>query len=96
MGFIQLIEFRSNDIDQLKAFGDEFERTTEGKRTVQRAIICQDRNDLGRFFNIVFFDSYEAAMENSRLPETQAIAEKMAAALGEATFSDLDIIEDRG
>ncbi len=45
---------------------------------------------------IVFFDSYESAMENSNLPETQAFAESLAALLdGPPTFLDLDVVEDR-
>jgi hypothetical protein len=44
----------------------------------------------------VFFDSYESAMENSKLPETQAAAEKyMALADGPPVFYDLDVLEDR-
>jgi hypothetical protein len=55
-----------------------------------------DRNQPGRYFAIVFFDSYESAMENSKLPETQAAAEKyMALADAPPVFYDLDVIEDR-
>jgi hypothetical protein len=43
----------------------------------------------------VFFDSYESAMENSKLPETQAISEKMAAISESPVFHDLDVVEDR-
>ena len=41
-----------------------------------------DRSQPGRYFAIVFFDSYESAMENSSLPETQAAAEKYGVATG--------------
>ena len=45
---------------------------------------------------LAFFDSYEAAMENSNLPETSEFSEKQAALLdGPMTFQDLDVIEDR-
>ena len=45
---------------------------------------------------LAFFDSYEAAMENSNLPETAEFSEKQAALLdGPLTFQDLDVIEDR-
>jgi hypothetical protein len=45
---------------------------------------------------MVFFDSYESAMVNSELPETQAIA-KTFAELADTppVFHDLDIVEDR-
>jgi hypothetical protein len=45
---------------------------------------------------VVFFDSYESAMENSNLPETQASAEQyMKISDGPPVFYDLDILEDR-
>jgi len=96
MPFIQIIDFRTSDIDALNAAEDEWERATEGKRTVRRQIMTQDRNDPTRYLTIVFFDSYEAAMENSNLPETQAAAEKFAALSdGPPTFYDLDVVDDR-
>jgi hypothetical protein len=53
-------------------------------------------DDPSRHFAIVFFDSYEAAMENSALPETQAAAEKnMALSDGPPVFYNLDVLEDR-
>ena len=55
-----------------------------------------DRDNPGRYSIIVFFDSYEDAMKNSALPETDALAEKTAAlADGPPTFVNLDIIEER-
>ena len=34
MAFIQIIEMRSKNFDELQALGDEFFAATEGKRTV--------------------------------------------------------------
>lgn len=96
MSFIQIIEVRTESSDELKALGDEFFAATEGKRTVRRSVVTRDRNDPERHVLIVFFDSYESAMENSNLPETVQFAEKQMALLdGPPSFSDLDIIEDR-
>jgi len=45
----------------------------------------------------VFFDSYESAMENFNLPETQASAEQyMKMSDGPPVFHDLDILPDLG
>jgi quinol monooxygenase YgiN len=97
MSFIQIIEARTKDMEGLKALGDDFYAATEGKRTVRRSIVAQDRNDPERVLVLAFFDSYESAMENSNLPETGAFAEKQAALLeGPPTFHDLDVIEERG
>jgi quinol monooxygenase YgiN len=96
MSFIQIIESRTKKFDELQAIGEEFFRTTEGKRTLTRSLVTRDRNDPDRYFIIAFFDSYESAMENSNLPETAALAEKQMGLLeGPPTFIDLDVIEDR-
>ena len=73
MSFIQIIEMRTKNFDELQALGDQFFQATEGKRTVQRSVLTRDRNDPERYVLVVFFDSYEAAMENSNLPETAAV-----------------------
>jgi quinol monooxygenase YgiN len=96
MAFIQIIEFHTSKADEVQALEDEWEQATEGKRTVRRSIITQDRNDPSRYLVVVFFDSYESATENSTLPETQALAEKQGALLdGPPVFHDLDVIDDR-
>ena len=56
----------------------------------------QDRDKPGRYFNIVFFDSYEEAMENSALPETDRLSKKlMGFANGPPTFYNLDVVDDQ-
>jgi hypothetical protein len=96
MAFVQIIEFRTSDIDAMEEVGRRWEEATAGTRTARRRILCRDRNDASRFFNVVFFDSYESAMENSRLPATERFsAEMMGYAQGPPTFYDLDIIDDR-
>ena len=96
MAFVQIIEFRTSDIDRARQVNDAWWRVTEGKRTVRRELLARDRSDPSRCFAVVFFDSYESAMENSDLPETRPSAEqyrKMSD--GPPVFYDLDIVEDR-
>jgi hypothetical protein len=96
MEFIQVIEMRTADIDKIRAIDEEWEKATEGKRTARRSIVTQDRNDPDHYFALVFFDSYESAMENSQLPETQALSSEWTAAMtGPPTFHDLDVLADR-
>ena len=96
MTFIQAIELRTDRPDDLMALDREWEGATEGKRTSRRSIVTRDRNDPRRHVVLVFFDSYESAMENSKLPETQAFAERYAAAVdGPIAYHDLDVIDDR-
>jgi hypothetical protein len=96
MTFVQIIEFRTSDIERARQINDAWWRATEGKRTVRRELLACDHSDPGRYFAVVFFDSYESAMENSDLPETQALAEQyMKMSDGPPVFYDLDILEDR-
>ena len=96
MSFVQIIEQRTKRFDELKALSDQWFEATEGTRTARRGIVTRDRNDPDRYLTIVFFDSYESAMENSNLPETSAFVEKQMALLdAPPTFFDLDIIDDR-
>lgn len=63
-----------------------------GKRTARRSIVPQDRDYPSRYLIIVFFDSYDSAMENSKLLETQEFAAKWAAAVdGPMAFHDFDV-----
>ena len=92
MTFIQIIEMRTTNFDEIqqarRANGD----ATEGRRTLRRSIVARDRKDPERHLVIVFFDSYESAMANSNLPETTAFGEKQTAFLdGSMQFTDYDV-----
>ena len=96
MAFVQIIEFRTTKIAEMRTVGDEWEKATEGKRKAGRRVLCQDRDNPERYFNVVFFDSYEDAMENSALPETDSFSKKMMSfADGAPSFYNLDVVEDR-
>jgi hypothetical protein len=96
MPFVQIIEFRSPDLEAMLKVEHEWEEASRGKRTARRQIFCQDRDEPDRYFSLVFFDSYQSAMENSRLPETQAASEQFEAlADGPATFYNCCIREDQ-
>ncbi len=95
MAFVQIIQFTTSKIDEVRKLGDEWEAAAGGDRKVRRRVIGEDRDNPGRYFNLVFFDSYEAAMENSKLAVTQEFSEKMMA-LGDGppTFYNLDVIDE--
>ena len=95
MSFIQIIDFHTTDLESIKKSHEKWLAATEGKRTIRRDIVARDRNDPNHYVVLAFFDSYESAMENSALPETQASAEEFAAAAtGGMSFLDLDIVID--
>ncbi len=95
--FIQVIEFKTDKIDEGRAAVDEYRAKTDGRRTATRGILAADRDNSGTYLNIVFFPSYEDAMKNSEMPETQELAGKMMA-LGDGPprFLNLDVIYDEG
>jgi hypothetical protein len=96
MAFIQIIECYSAKYDELAALEEEWRQATEGKRTLRRSIVTRDRNDANRYLILAFFDSYESAMENSELPETQASAERFNQLVDRPmVFHDLDVIDDQ-
>jgi hypothetical protein len=95
MGFVQIIEFKSSKIEEMLALGKEWEAAAGAARKPTRIVMCGDRDNPGQYMNIVFFDSYEEAMENSKLPQTQEFSQKMMA-LGDGPpkFYNLDVIDD--
>jgi hypothetical protein len=96
MAFIQIVELDTENYDAIGALEAEWEAGTKGRTTAQRSIVCRDRQNPSRHLVIVFFDSYEAAMKNSELPETSEFAERMADLVtGQPSFHDLDVLEDR-
>jgi hypothetical protein len=96
MAFVQIIEFRTSKEDEMRQLGNDWETNAGDSTTATRRVLCQDRDNPGRYFNLVFFDSYESAMENSNNPVTQDFAQKMMA-LGDGppTFYNLDVVEAR-
>jgi len=95
MAFVQVIEFHTKDPDGVQEISAQWEKATEGKRTARRQIVTRDRNEPDRYLAMVFFDSYESAMENSRLPETEASAAQYGEVVeGQPLFHDLDVLSD--
>src|SRR3954451_20608443 len=94
--FIQIIEFETDRIDEGRKLVDDYEATTVGKRTSRRGILAKDRDKNNHYVNIVFFDDYASAMENSELPDTQLLSEKlMKLAQGDPKFYNLEVVDDR-
>lgn len=96
MGFAQLIEYTTTRPDEVADLLAEWERATQGKRTARRAVWMRLRDNPDRYYELVFFDSYESAMENSQLPETGEFAARMRELVdGEITFRDVDVVDER-
>jgi hypothetical protein len=96
MPFVQIIEFRTSKLDEMEKVGDEWQAAIGADRKARRRVLCSDRDNAGRYFNIVFFDSFEEAMENSNNPVTEQFSQRMMAlADGAPTFYNLDVVDDQ-
>ncbi len=94
MGFVQIIEFETDNIDGVRSVGQEWEAASTGKRSASRRILAEDHDRPGTYLMLVEFPSYEEAMANSNLPETQKYAGLMMEAAGNgAQFRNLDTVE---
>ena len=96
MAFIQIVDLHTSKLDEIKALEEEWRGATEGKRTLRRSIVTRDRKDPDHYLVLAFFDSFESAMENSQLPETESFGARQAALADQPMeFVDLDVVEDR-
>lgn len=92
MTFVQLIEYETDRPEEVNKVFDEWMKATEGKRTVMHEMHGQDRDKPTHFVDIVEFPSYEAAMQNDKLPETKQGAEKVRSlCTSEPRFVNLEI-----
>ena len=91
-GFVQIIEFKTSRFDELNALAESYDRSSDSGNQARRIMITEDRDRPGTYLNIVEFDSYESAMENSTRPETAQFAEQRAKLCdGPPTFYNLDV-----
>jgi hypothetical protein len=95
MEFIQIIDMKTTNADEILKLDQQWRKATDGKRTLRRSIVGRDRNDPDHVVVLAFFDDYSSAMVNSALPETNDFVQKQTAFLdAPPNFVDLDVIED--
>lgn len=91
--FVQLIEFRSDRLDEFDAAIQDWMRDIGPERTARWFVLGADRDRPGTHVEMVEFPSWEDAMTNSKHPATAAIAERFSAmAGGEVSFRNLDVV----
>ncbi len=92
MAFVQIIEFTTARPDEVEALVSEWRTKTAGRRTARRGTFTQDRERANTYVQIVEFASFEDAMANSDLPETEALAEALRELCdGPVLFRNLDV-----
>ena len=95
MKFMQVIEYSTSRFDEANKLVDAWLAQTEGKRTVAKGLTGRDREEPGKYIDVIVFPSSEAAMHNNDLPETRTLAEDMARLCdGEVTFHNLDVVRE--
>jgi len=96
MSFIQLVEFKTTQIEAMFELDQKWRDATEGKRTATAATMTRDRDKPDTYLWLIEFPSSDAAMRNGQLPETQAISQEMVNVCdGEPIFRNLEVIEKR-
>ncbi|MET9085830.1 hypothetical protein ABZX77_28790 [Streptomyces sp. NPDC004237] len=95
MTFVQIIDFETDRIDELKALADEMGNQLAGREDgPTRRLILRDRSRAGHYLGVIEFNSYEEAMRNSGDPETSKFAERMAALCTRPpSFTDCDVVD---
>jgi hypothetical protein len=78
-GFVQIIEIQTSRIDDVEAIGQQVRRRLDdgSSSSPKRGLFTKDRDRPGYYLNIVEFESYEAAMENSSRPEVSEFASQL-------------------
>jgi predicted small metal-binding protein len=95
--FVQLIEFRTDRIDEVQDLGREWAEAIGSDRTARWVVQGADRNDRGRYVQLVAFPDHESASANSKHPVTATFAAKLGDLCeGDIGFTDLDVraVED--
>lgn len=94
MAFIQAIGFETEQRDEVLALMGRWSADAIGNGTAERGSMLEDRANPGRFIMSVWFESAEAAAENSARPETSAFAEQFAALCSSGPdFQEYDVID---
>lgn len=92
MTFVQLIEYETDREEELNGVFEQWMKATGAKRTVMHEMHAQDREKPTHYVDIVEFPSYEEAMRNNALPETQQAAEQARALCkGEPRYVNLEV-----
>jgi hypothetical protein len=90
--FVQVIEWSSTRLDEIRALNDSFEREARSGGP-SRITVCADRARPDHYLSVVEFASYDEAMRNSEDPATQEFAARMAALCdGPPVFANLDVV----
>jgi hypothetical protein len=87
MSFVQVIDFTTSRYDEVGDIMDQWTAATREKRTPTRWLIGRDRDRANHFIEVVEFASYDAAMRNNALPETQMFSQRISDVCDDVVFT---------
>ena len=94
--FVQLIEFRTRDLEGFRRMGDEWQERMGRETTARWIAITADHDRADTYVEIVAFPDHASAMRNSEHPVTSEISKRMQEISdGEPSFRNLDVAEVR-
>lgn len=96
MKFAQELEFTTSRIDEMMELERDWRSRTEAIRPESVEFFTRDRDRPNTYVMFVVWDSFETAMKNNDLPETDEMSRRMAELCdGPVTFRNLDVLEER-
>ncbi|NEB78822.1 RNA-binding protein [Streptomyces sp. SID14478] len=95
--FVQIIDFETRRIDELRDLLDRFEQQMSGTPGgPTHRLLLQDREQPGRCLAIIEFASYDDAMRNNERPEVTLLSEQLAELCTRPpVFTDCDVEDAR-
>jgi quinol monooxygenase YgiN len=95
-GFVQIIEWKSSRIDEVRKLSEEFRSRQEARDDgPQRVLVLADQEQPGTYITVVQFASAEIAKANSDRPDTSEFARRMAELCdGPPTFRNTEVYDD--
>ena len=94
--FVQIIEFRTDRVEEFDGAVEEWMREIGPARTALCDLLGADGAGPGTYVEVVGFPDHVSAMANSEHPATAAIAKRMQELSdGAPAFRDLDVVRAR-
>ena len=91
-GFIQLIEYETNDVEAVQKAILKFREEHPGVMTFTTSRVAEDRDKPGTYISIVEFPSYEEAMKQSNDPALSGFVQSVGPELmANPRFRNLDV-----
>jgi hypothetical protein len=95
MAFVQIMTYTTSKRAEMDAALERWMEDTEDVRRARRRWLLRDRDDVQRYVEVVFFDSYEDAMHNSNLPATGALSAAFAELSDDGFhFQNLELVDE--